>query len=55
MNDPDLDRHQKAASLKATVEEMNPLLEVPSLRGDLIAAALREVDWLEIVLKHEED
>jgi len=26
VNDPELERQQKAASLKATVEEMNPLL-----------------------------
>ena len=55
VDDPDLDRDQKAVSLKSTVEEMNPLFEVPSLWGDLIAAALQEVDWLEIILNHEEE
>ena len=55
VDDPNLDRHQKAASLKATVEEMNPLLNVPSLWGDLMAAVLEEVDWLEIIRNHEED
>ena len=55
VNDPDLDRHQKAANLKATVEEMNPLLDVPSLWGDLMADALQDVDWLEIILNHQGD
>lgn len=55
VNDPDLNRQQKAANLKATVEEMNPLLDVPSLWGDLMVAALQDVDWLEIVLNHQED
>jgi len=53
INDPNLDRHQKAASLRATVEDMNPLLDVPSLWGDLLAAVLRDVNWLEIVRNHE--
>ncbi len=55
VNDPDLNRQQKAANLKATVEEMNPLLDVPSVWGDLIVAALQDVDWLEIILNHQED
>ena len=55
VDDPDLDREQKAASLKATVEDMNPLLDVPSLWGDLIVAALQDVDWLEIILSHREE
>ena len=55
VNDPDLDRHQKASNLKATVEEMNPLVDVPSLWGDLLVAALQDVDWMEIILNHQED
>ncbi len=55
VNDPELDRQQKAATLKATVEEMNPLVDHPSLWGDLLVAALQAVDWLEIILNHLED
>ncbi len=55
VNDPELDRQQKAETLKTLVGEMNPLVDHPSLWGDLMGAALQSVDWMEIILNPQEE